>query len=106
MAKRHHSSKHRSGMHRSGRLMREEDMGTMYRKTQTPKERWEKNDYSMLTEDHSAMANMPQGVKMTYFAHDTGHYLPLAYDDTLGGIDRQEREDNSQKMKFLKPRKA
>jgi hypothetical protein len=60
----------------------------------------------MLTEDHGAMANMPQNVKMMYFPHDTGPYLPLDYDDTLMGIDRQEREDNTQKMRHMKPRKA
>lgn len=86
MAKRHHKSKTRA------------PYGS--------KEKMERADYSMLTEDHSAMANMPQGVKMQYYADDQGHYLPMGYDDTLSGIDKQERGDRAQQMRALKPRKA
>lgn len=65
----------------------------------------EREGESMLREDHSAIANMPQEVK--YHKWATAEYgLNPAIDDTGVGIDRQEMGDYSQMKRHFKPRKA
>lgn len=67
--------------------------------------RMEKQDGGMISEDHSAVANLPQNVMMKPWpkAHD---YLPENLDDTIRGIDRQIGEDHSKNMKHFKPKKV
>ncbi len=105
MAKRHHSSKRKhSGRHPE--MMRDvigHKSGYLNERNQ---DHYDAYGYNLLSEDHSAMANLPQGVKMMMYPRDTGSYLPMGYDDTLAGIDKQMRESNTEKMRYLKPRKA
>ena len=58
-----------------------------------PSERaMEARDSRMLSEDHSAIANMPQDVR--YHKWDGGRmYLQTNLDDTMSGIDKQQNED-------------
>ena len=55
--------------------------------------RMEYEDSKMISEDHNAIANLPQDVKMmlyprNYYGGEEGNL-----DDTLWGIDRQQRDD-------------
>jgi hypothetical protein len=68
-------------------------------------ERTQKKDSSMISEDRSAIANMPQNVIMKDWS-DKETYMPENLDDTIRGIDEQIREDNSKRSKHLAPRKA
>lgn len=67
--------------------------------------RLEAQDGAMLNEDHSAIANMPQEVKMHAWP-DSYTYLPEDLDDTITGINRQVGLDGSQMHKHLKPKKV
>jgi len=49
---------------------------------------------AMLSEDHSAIANMPQEVKYHAWASERP-YMDSHLDDTISGIDHQQREDMS-----------
>lgn len=55
----------------------------------------EARDFSMLSEDKSACANMPQDVKYHAWPK-TGHYADYSLDDTIRGIDKQMDEDGAQ----------
>lgn len=65
----------------------------------------EMRDAGMISEDHSAIANMPQNVMMKAYPKEGG-YLPENLDDTLSGVDRQMSKDNSKKMSHLDPKKV
>ena len=68
-------------------------------------ERLQKHDSSMISEDRSAIANMPQNVIMKDWS-GTETYMPEDIDDTIRGIDEQIKEDNSKRSKHLSPRKV
>jgi hypothetical protein len=70
-----------------------------------PRRRQEMMEAGMISEDHSAIANMPQGVMMKPYPKDND-YMPEDLDDTIRGIDRQEGEDHSKAMRHFKPRKV
>lgn len=58
-----------------------------------PRRRAEAQDFSMLKEDYSAIANMPQDVK--YHAWPKADdYRDYRLDDTIRGIDNQMRQDS------------
>lgn len=65
----------------------------------------EMRDAGMISEDHNAIANLPQEVKIGYYPrpHD---YLPDDLDDTLRGIDKQRGYDHSQMMRHYFPKKV
>ena len=54
----------------------------------------EMRDFSMISEDKSACANLPQDVKYHAWPK-TGHYADYDLDDTIRGIDKQMNEDGS-----------
>lgn len=54
--------------------------------------REEARDFSMLSEDRSAPANMPQDVKYHAWPK-AGHYADYSLDDTIRGINEQQDED-------------
>jgi hypothetical protein len=101
MAKRHHKSErhHERSMHRNGMMHGEHYAGM------EPRRRQEMEDAGMIREDHSAMANMPQGIHMKPWPTEGG-YLPENLDDTIRGVDRQMDMDNGKKMKHLMPKKV
>ena len=59
----------------------------------------------MISENHSAMANMPQDVKMEYYPKNRS-MMPDFMDDTIKGIDRQMDQGIEIGRKIMKPRKA
>lgn len=82
MAERYHQGPHDS---RSERSRRHKEMYGM----------------GMIDEDHSAVANLPQGVKMGSY-EQTGPWMPEIIDDTLKGVDKQMDRDDSQRRKYMK----
>lgn len=67
--------------------------------------RMQKNDSSMISEDKSAIANLPQGVIMKSWA-DNESYMPENLDDTMRGIDEQIRADNGKRSAHFAPKKV
>jgi hypothetical protein len=104
MAKRHHDSKshHRASErahHRMGMAHGEHYAGM------EPRRRQEMEDMGMIREDHSAVANLPQGVMMKPYRKEGG-YLPEDLDDTIRGIEHQMDYDNGKKMQNFYPKKV
>lgn len=69
-----------------------------------PRRRQELEDAGMIHEDHSAIANMPQGVIMKSYPMDR-YYLPEGLDDTLRGVDRQMDYDGEKRVEHERPHK-
>lgn len=63
------------------------------------------DDYGMIHEDHSAVANLPQDVKMKPYPPYDG-YMPDAPDDTIERIDKMMDESDKKIRANIKPRKA
>ena len=62
--------------------------------------------HDMINEDKSNTANLPHDVKMTAYPNSFG-YLPGEYlDDTIRGIDEQQKQDHEGMMKQMKARKG
>ena len=64
----------------------------------------EARDSEMIGADHSAIANMPQEVKMHTYP-DVHEYSPETLNDKLSGVDHQIGEDNAKKHKHMHPKK-
>ena len=64
----------------------------------------EMRDAGMIQEDHNAIANLPQEVKMMAYPK-TGPYMPEMIDDTIRGVDMQMDSDDSGRRKHFKPHK-
>lgn len=58
----------------------------------------------MIKEDRSAIANLPQEVRITPYPKET-NYEPEMLDDTINGVDGQMRADNAGRSKHMKPHK-
>lgn len=56
--------------------------------------RIEDRDFSMISEDRSAVANLPQDVKYHAWPQ-AGYYADYDLDDTIRGINKQMDEDGS-----------
>ena len=65
----------------------------------------EHRDAGMISEDHSAMANLPQNVMMKPWPGEDS-YMPENLDDTITGINAQKNLDNSKKNAHLEPKKV
>ncbi len=66
----------------------------------------EMQDSSMISEDHSAVANMPQGVMMKSWPK-VDSYMPEGLDDTISGIDRQmDTLDGAKRKAHTMPKKV
>ncbi len=86
-------------MHRKSRLNDEHYAGM------EPRRRQEMEDAGMISEDHNAIANLPQNV--VYRAYPvSGQSLPEGLDDTMRGIDRQIDADDSQRARYNVPKKV
>ena len=90
MAKRHHASERHHEGHYEGHAGRRHQ---------------EMRDAGMISEDHSAIANMPQNVMVKPYPVDRD-YLPGSLDDTISGVDRQMGEDHSKARRHLDPKKV
>jgi len=88
--KRHYSAEPKgkaySPLGHSERLGKEEYAGPHQRRA------LERMDAAMISEDHTAMANMPQQVIMKYYPK--AHYSTYDMDDTIRGIDKQQQADS------------
>lgn len=56
--------------------------------------RQERDDFSMISEDKSACANLPQREVYREWPKG-GAYADSSYNDTISGINAQEREDSA-----------
>lgn len=65
----------------------------------------ESRNAGMISEDHSAMANLPQSVIIKEYPK-VYSYMPEKLDDTMSGIDRQITFDNGKKNSKLNPKKV
>lgn len=70
-----------------------------------PRRMLEMKDAGMLYEDHSAIANLPQDVKIKPYPK-TGPYMPEVLNDDLSGIDAQMNYDDSQRRAHWYPKKV
>lgn len=87
MAKRHHHAHgHHAGME-GGR--RHEEM----------------REAGMISEDHSAIANMPQHVVMKPYPKAGPYMMDGQLNDTITGVDRQMDHDDSKRKGGMKPHK-
>lgn len=102
MAKRYHQTKKDRMHEREGMKSR---LGESFYDSYDERRALERRDSEMISEDHSAIANMPQNVIMREYPKTHG-YTPEDLDDTIRGIDRQMDMDNSQKMKNYMPKKV
>ena len=94
-AKRHHHMKHRDGhsmMHEG------------HYEGHAGRRKQEMEDGGMIHEDHSAIANLPQEVRITPYPK-YGANMPDGLDDTIRGIDNQMGADDSQRDARMKPHK-
>lgn len=64
----------------------------------------EARDFEMISEDHSAVANLPQQVKYHAWPK-AGHYAEYDLDDTIRGINKQMDEDGSGMRKHKSTKK-
>ena len=83
MAKRHHESKK---VHMDPRRVQE------------------MRDAGMISEDHSAVANLPQHVIQREWP-EARSYHDYGLDDSIRGINRQEDMDNSKMERHMQPEK-
>ena len=67
--------------------------------------RMQKHDSSMISEDRSAVANLPQQVIMKDWA-DHEAYLPDILDDTIVGVNKQINYDNRKRSENFVPKKV
>jgi len=85
--KRHHSSASEAGIYSNKvEKFQEKYAGPMQRR------RMEREDFNMISEDHTKMANMPTEVKMVYYSKN--RYSTYDLDDTIRGIDKQISKDS------------
>ena len=79
-------------------------MARHHKSKMDPRRYQEMRDAGMIREDHSATANLPQEVK--YHDWPENHsYENYGLDDTIRGIDKQEREDVNDMKRHLQPGK-
>ncbi len=91
MAKRYHS----------GKSMEKHE----YYAGEESRRKQEHEDGGMISEDHSAIANLPQSVMMKPYPKPDG-YMPEDLDDTIRGIDEQVAMDNNKRKAHFKPKKV
>jgi hypothetical protein len=64
----------------------------------------EYRDSAMISEDHNAIANMPQGVIMRYWPAPDYEQMP-GLNDTIAGIDHQIKDDTRKHKRERFPEK-
>lgn len=67
--------------------------------------RMQHHDSMMISEDRSAVANLPQQVIMKDWA-DHEAYLPDILDDTIVGVNKQINYDNRKRAEHFEPKKV
>src|SRR3990172_206293 len=108
MAKRYHQSKadrrsEHSGMERYERGPVRHELQGHYEGYKGRRHE-EMRDAGMISEDHNAIANMPQQVMMKPWPKG-GYYEPSVLDDTIRGVNEQMDADGVQMKKGFNPHK-
>ena len=65
----------------------------------------EMRDAGMITEDHNAIANLPQQVMIKMYPKN-GPYMPEPLDDTIRGVDMQMDYDDGKRRQHFYPKKV
>lgn len=105
MAKRYHQTKKDRSHESKG--MKSYDMKNYnegYYEGYDDKKRREMTDGSMIHEDRSAIANLPQDVKYHEYPK-AGYFVGEYLNDTKSGIDHQENVDGKQMRRHMQPEK-
>jgi hypothetical protein len=102
MPKRHHSSHHHEVHH--SRADSSYAVDGAYAGRDATK-RMEHHDSMMISEDSSAIANLPQNVIMKDWS-DHEAYLPEILDDTIVGINKQINYDDKKRAEHFVPKKV
>lgn len=89
--------------HAERSMHRHMSLGEEYYAGYDPRRRQEMRDAGMISEDHHALANLPQTPIMSYYSEQ--RYMPEVLDDTIRGVDMQIDADDRQAMKQFKPHK-
>ena len=102
-AKRHHASKSSSvgGYHSMAREKYDREPMSDSHHDMAVREH---DDRMMITEDHRAIANLPQEVMIKPYPVMPG-YTPEGLDDTINGVDHQMSGDHHSMQRGLKPMK-
>lgn len=69
-----------------------------------PRRAQERKDFGMISEDHSAMANLPQNVVMREYSGNS-HNFDADINDTIRGVDGQISSDIGKANANKKPHK-
>lgn len=85
--------------------MAKRSLGSAFYDSMDSRRKQEREDGNMISEDHGAMANLPQAPIMKFYANPHG-YLPNGLNDSISGVDDQIGLDNRQKMAHFKPKKV
>ena len=108
MAKRYHQThkdrmhERKGMMHHSGHHSSPEGAYDEQYANLDMRRRREMEDSGYITEDHSAIANLPQNVMMKPYPY-AGATMPSPLDDTIRGVDKQMEWDSPRR--HLKPHK-
>lgn len=102
MAKRYYQSKKDRRDESRGMKRR---LGESYYEGYDERRRQEKMDGSMIREDHSAIANLPQSVKYVEYPRYGQGYRDGMLNDTARGIEDQVSADDRKMMKHMSPEK-
>lgn len=94
MAKKYHSGM--KGKHVSIKEVRGREV---YASEDTRRE-LESKDFAMISEDHNAMANLPQQVMMKYYPKSP-YGMDFELDDTIRGVDKQMSADDNGMKKHI-----
>lgn len=86
-------------------MFRPTDFGVEYYSGEKARRMQEMRDAGMITEDRSAIANLPQNVMMKPYPKATG-YMPEGLDDTIRGVDGQKDLDNDRRSANFHPKKV
>lgn len=66
----------------------------------------ERQGYNMITEDHKAMANLPQESKIAYWPKPDAYINDRWLDDTIGGVNDQMSRDAMKARRQQRPEKV
>lgn len=80
-------------------------LGNAFYDSMDSRRKQERMDGEMISEDHSAMANLPQSPIMKFYARPDG-FMTEGLNDSISGVDAQINLDARQRDKHLNPKKV
>jgi hypothetical protein len=90
--------------HKSHRMHDGKGVSDGYYAGHSDRRRQEMEDSNLISEDHSAIANLPQNVMIKRFAEERD-YLPEVLKDDVRSVDEQMGADNSKRKQHFHPHK-